>query len=80
MDFSDGSVRVYPTTVSASFSIDVPSGTAYRWSVASLSGAVAKMGEACGNTLVTVSDLAKGVYVVTVGEGSDKTTTKIIKQ
>ncbi len=80
VDFSDGSVRVYPTTVSASFSIDVPSGTVYRWSVASLSGAVAKTGEASGNTLVTVSDLAKGVYVVTVGEGSDKTTTKIIKQ
>ncbi len=79
VNLSDGSVRVYPTTVSASFSIDVPAGVTCKWCVTSLSGAVAKTGEACGNTLVTVSDLAKGVYVVTVGEGSGKTTTKIIK-
>ena len=80
ISLSDGSVKVYPTTVTASFSIDAPADASYKWNVASLSGAVAKAGAATGNTLVSVSDLAKGIYVVTVGEGSSKTTTKIIKQ
>lgn len=77
---SDGSVKVYPSTVSTSFSIDAPAGVAYTWNVMSLSGAVAKSGKASGNTLVAVPELAKGIYVVTVEEGSDKTTAKIIKQ
>jgi hypothetical protein len=77
---SDGGIKIYPTSVSTAFSIDTPQNYSYKWIVTSLAGGVVKKGDAKGNTLVNVADLAKGAYVVTVGEGSGRTTAKIIKQ
>lgn len=80
VSMSSENFKIYPTTVSASFSIDAPASAGYNWSVTSLAGSVVKHGTAVGNTLVNVSSLPKGVYAVTAGEGSSKITTKIIKQ
>lgn len=77
---SESVCRIYPTCVSTSFSIDAPVGAPYRWTVTAMDGGMMSSGSADGNTIVDVTALPKGVYVVTAEAMSGTTTSRIIKQ
>lgn len=72
-------LSVYPTRVSTIVNIESPDSMTYDWQIVSLSGAVVKYGHAIGNTIIDVSDIHNGVYIVSAGNDHGKTTQKVIK-
>ncbi|MGN0069621.1 MAG: DUF5005 domain-containing protein [Prevotella sp.] len=71
--------HVYPRTVSTTFCIDAETTADYSWQLLSSSGTVVRQGKACGNCIIEVEGLPKGIYVVRVGSGNALTIEKLLK-
>ncbi len=72
--------KVYPVSVSTTFSIDTNENKSYDWSVVSAEGSTVMTGTSTGNALINVSSLSSGMYVVIIESGSIRKSAKIIKR